>query len=78
MIDPTKIPAKRILTDEQFERIRALPPEVFAKLPPNLKRAFFSTSAYFLGQRQAIQSLEGITIGNAHIEDILTRPDLEE
>ena len=64
-------PEKRILDDDQFERIQDLTDKEFATLTRDQRAAFYSTSKWHAGQRMSMDSLEGMTVGGKSVDDIL-------
>jgi hypothetical protein len=58
-----------LMDEAQFIAIREMTEEERAKLPEETKQFFDRTSRYHFGQRQSLESFEGMTVDGVPYED---------
>lgn len=63
-------PEKQMLTDSEYSRISQLEADEVLALPDSERLAYLATAKFKFGQRQKIDSIEGIVIGQKTAQEI--------
>jgi len=64
-------PEQRMLSDSTFDRLHKLGNDGLLRLAPDVRAKYFATAKYHAGQRQAIDGIEGMVIGDQTAEEVL-------